>query len=102
MEATKMPIHRGLYKVYVVHIYNGILLGHKKERMPFATDLEIIIRSEVSQKENDICYHMYNLQIMVQMNLFTNQKYLFKWLNQKERGRGGRERKERKFAHVKF
>ena len=53
MEATKMPIHRGLYKVYVVHIYNGILLGHKKERMPFATDLEIIIRSEVSQKEND-------------------------------------------------
>jgi hypothetical protein len=36
------------------------------------------------------------------MNLFTNQKYLFIWLNQKERGRGGRERKERKFAHVEF
>ena len=51
MEATKMPINRGLDKVYVVHIYNGKLLSHKKEKMPFATDLEIIILSEVSQKE---------------------------------------------------
>ena len=35
----------------VVHIYNGILLSHKKtEIMPFATtwmDLEIIILSEI-------------------------------------------------------
>ena len=49
----------------VVHIYNGILLGHKKELkiMPFAAtwmDLEIIILSEVSQKENDR-YHMISL-----------------------------------------
>ena len=39
----------------VVHIYNGILLSHKKEQiMPFAAtrmDLEIIILSEVSQTE---------------------------------------------------
>ena len=45
----------------VVHIYNEILLGHKKnEIMPFAAtwmDLEIIILNEVSQKEKDK-YHM--------------------------------------------
>ena len=44
-----------------VHIYNGILLSHKEnEIMPFAVtwmDLEIIILSEVSQKEKDK-YHM--------------------------------------------
>ena len=41
----------------VVHIYNGILLSHiKNEIMPFAStrmELEIIILSEVSQKEKD-------------------------------------------------
>ena len=44
----------------VVHRYSGILLSHKKkkkdEKMPFAaicTDLEIVILSEVSQKEKN-------------------------------------------------
>ena len=41
----------------MVHIYNEILLSHKKnEMMPFAAtwmDLQMIIRSEVSQKEKD-------------------------------------------------
>ena len=41
----------------VAHIYNGILLSHKKEgKMPFAVtwmDLEIVIQGEVSQKEKD-------------------------------------------------
>ena len=44
-------------KTDVVYIYNGILLSHKKNGiMPFAApwlDLEIIILSEVSQKEKD-------------------------------------------------
>ena len=48
----------------VVHIYNGILLSHKKEqKMPFAVtwiDLEIVILSEVSQTGKDK-YHMVSL-----------------------------------------
>ena len=45
----------------MLHIYNGILLSHRKNEIrPFAatwTDLEIITLSEVSQKEKDK-YHM--------------------------------------------
>ena len=47
----------------VVYIYSGILPSHKKEIMLFAAtrmDLEIIILSEVSQKEKDK-YHMISL-----------------------------------------
>ena len=45
----------------VVHIYNEILFSHKNDKiMPFAAEcmeLEILILSEVSQKEKDK-YHM--------------------------------------------
>ena len=48
----------------MVHIYSRILLSHKKEKiMPFAAtwmQLQIIILSEVSQKEKDK-YHMISL-----------------------------------------
>ena len=44
-------------KEAVVHIYNGTLFNHKKNKiMPFAAtwmQLEIIIASELSQKEKD-------------------------------------------------
>ena len=41
----------------VAHIYNGILLSHKKEIMPFAAmwmDLEIVILSEVRERKTNI------------------------------------------------
>ena len=45
----------------MVHIYNGILHGHKKEKiMPFTLTwihLEILILSQLGQKEKDK-YHM--------------------------------------------
>ena len=48
----------------MVHIYNGILFSHKKEKiMPFAAtwmELETLILSEVSQKEKD-GHHMTSL-----------------------------------------
>ena len=40
----------------VVHIYDGILLSHKNEKMPFAAtwmDLEDIMLSEITQTEKD-------------------------------------------------
>ena len=53
------PINRGMDKKEVVHMYNGILLSHKKNKiMLFAatwTDLEIIILSEVKYK---VKYHI--------------------------------------------
>ena len=46
----------------MVHIYSGILLSHKKhEILPSAAtyvDLEIIMLSEVGQKEKDKCHRI--------------------------------------------
>ena len=51
------PINRVMDKEDVVHIYNGILLSQKRNKIvPFAEtwmDLEIVIQSEVSQKEKN-------------------------------------------------
>ena len=75
-----MSIDRGMDKEEVVHIYNGILLTHKKkEIMPFAAThigLEIIILSEVSQRKTDIIwYHLYvESKKFIQANLFAEQK----------------------------
>ena len=52
-----MTINKGMDKEDVIHIYNVILLSHKKNNiMSFATtwvDLEIIILSKVNQIEKD-------------------------------------------------
>ena len=56
-----MSTNRGMDKEDVIHIYNGILLSHKKI-MPFAAtwmDLELIL-SEVSQMKKDK-YHRISL-----------------------------------------
>ena len=49
-----MLINRGMDKD-VVHIYNGILLSHKRNEIELFVvrwmDLETVIQSEVSQKE---------------------------------------------------
>ena len=53
-----MSINRGKDKEDVVHIHNGLLFSHEKNKiMPFAATwmgLEIIILSEVSQIKTDI------------------------------------------------
>ena len=55
IEATKMPINKGMGKEDVVRIYSGTLLAIKRNKMlSFAEkqmDLETVIQSEVSQKE---------------------------------------------------
>ena len=64
----------------MVHIYNGILLSHKKnEIMPLAAtwmDLETVILSEVSQTAKDkyMIPLLCGIQKMVKMNLFIKQK----------------------------
>ena len=71
-----MSIDRQMDKEDVVHIYNGILLSHKKnETMPFAAtwmQLEIIILSEVSQKEKDK-YHMVHSYVESKKKNGTNE-----------------------------
>ena len=56
-----MTTNRRTDKADVVHIYNGILLSHKKERIGSFVetwmDLETVIQSEVSQKEKNK-YHI--------------------------------------------
>ena len=55
MEATWMSIDRWMDKEAMVHIYNGILLSHKKEHIWIYLmrwmKLEPIMQSEVSQKQ---------------------------------------------------
>ena len=59
METTYMSINRWMDKD-VVRIYKGILLNHNKEQNSIICNnmgtTEIIILSEVSQKEKDRCY----------------------------------------------
>ena len=68
-------------KDVLVHIYNGILLSHKKNAFVSGLirwmNLEPIIQSEVSQKEKDkYCIQMcIESRKMVLKNLFTGQQW---------------------------
>ena len=68
METTHMSINRGRIKEDVVHIYSGILLSHKKNKiMPCtATRMpqDIIILNGVSQKEKDK-YHVISIKSII-------------------------------------
>ena len=59
-----MSIDRGVDQEDVVHIHNGILLSHKKNKIMKSAatwmQLEILILNELSQKEKDK-YHMISL-----------------------------------------
>ena len=80
--------------IYTMEYYSAI---KKSKTMPFAAtwmDLEIIILSEVSQREtNFIWYHLYvESKKMIQMNLFTKQKQTHKHRKRTysyQRGKGG-------------
>ena len=63
-----MSINRGMDKEDTEHIYNGILLSHKKEQngshVEMWMGLETVIHSEVNQKEkNKHCKLMYICEI---------------------------------------
>ena len=66
----------------VVHIYNGILLSHKKDKImlfaPTQMELEILILSKVNQKEKDK-YHIIllicGMKNMAQMILHIQNRY---------------------------
>ena len=64
MEATSMCINKGMGKKDAVHIHNGILLSHKKNKIllfaPMWMDLESTMLSEINQrKTNTVYYHLY-------------------------------------------
>ena len=93
-----MSIDRGMDKEDEVHIHNGILLSceKKNEIMLFAAtwmDLEIIILTEVRQKNKYITCMWNRKRKMIQMNLFTKEKQFRRFRKQiygYQRRKGGR------------
>ena len=67
-------------KEEVAHIYNGILLSHKRNEIrsfvEMCMDLEIIILSKVSQEENDK-YHItyiWNLKCDINEHIYETER----------------------------
>ena len=85
MKATEVPCNRWLAKEAVVHIYNGILLSHRRDEiLPFATtwmDLESIMLREISQTEKvEITgYHLY-VGYKPKSNKWTRQTNRDSWI----------------------
>ena len=77
-----MTIDRWMDKEELVHIYNGILLSHKKEQnraicRDMAGPRDCYTEWSESERERQISYdsaYMWNLKKLIQMNLFTKQK----------------------------
>ena len=76
-----MSIDRGMDREDVVHIYNGILLSHKKEwNHAICSNMDgprDYTKRSKSERERQIPYditYMGTLKKLVQMNLFTKQK----------------------------
>ena len=74
-------IHRGTIQdmeATYTSIYNGLLLNHKREIMPFFGNMDgprhCHTEWSKSGSEGEISYLMCNLKNMVQMNLFTKQR----------------------------
>ena len=82
MEVTYTYITRRMNKEDVVHIYNGILLRHKKEQKnAICSNMngprDCHTEWSKSDRERQISYditYMWYLKKLVQMNLFTKQK----------------------------
>lgn len=77
MEAAEEWIkrERGTYTTYLIHLYNGVLLSHKKGRnsaiAAIWVDLEMAILSEVRQTEKYQCCttsHVWNLKKKTKQN----------------------------------
>ena len=72
MEATLMSINRWMDEEVVVHVYNGILLGHKKERIWVSwteVDEPRVYYTEWSKSEIEkqilcahVCIYIWNLE----------------------------------------
>ena len=85
----------------VAHIHKGILLGHRKETMPFTAkwmDQEIITLSEVRKKEK---YHMISLTCATLKNdtnelIYKTEKQTYRlsktnlWLPKRKGGGGNK------------
>ena len=92
-----MSINRWMDKEHVVDIYNGIILGHKKnEILLFVTtwmDLEGIMLSEISQTEKDK-YHMISVICRISKKWINKTEIdpyiqITSWWLPKGRSRGG-------------
>ena len=81
----------------MVHIYNGILLSIKRNKIGSFVetwmDLEIVIQSEVSQKEKNkyriLCIYV-EPRKMVQINWFAGQKLRHRCREQMYGQQGGK------------